>query len=135
MEINCALLVDDDPISNFISENVVGHCEQVKKIHCAESGSEALRYIKAHCADDQPTCCPNLILLDLNMPGMDGFEFLENFQKLSFSGKEAVKVVVLTSSTNASDIHRAAQYSVAGYINKPLTQERFNEVLSNICPD
>lgn len=129
---NCALLVDDDPVSNYINQVVLSDFKRIRHTHDALNGAEALDFIKDKCDRiDQEPLCPDVILLDLNMPVMDGFEFLQDFQKLSFEKKDRVKIIVLTSSTNPGDIERASEYKVAGYINKPLTIKSLEAALQN----
>ena len=129
---NCALLVDDDPVSNYINQVVISDYKRIGHTHDVLNGAEALDFINSKCEeDDFEPMCPDVILLDLNMPVMDGFEFLQDFQKLSFKKKDRVKIIVLTSSTNPGDIERASEYKVSGYINKPLTLSSLEAALQN----
>jgi len=131
---HCALLVDDDPVSNYINKMVIADIEKIEHSHDALNGADALQFIQAQCESDNgdENFCPDLILLDLNMPVMDGFEFLKTFQNLSFRNKEDVKIIVLTSSTNPQDLERVSDFNVAGYLNKPLTQENLDAALEGI---
>lgn len=131
---HCALLVDDDPVSNYINKMVIADIEKIEHAHDALNGADALEFIQSHCESDDKdgNFCPDLILLDLNMPVMDGFEFLKTFQNLSFRRKEDVKIIVLTSSTNPQDLKRVSDFNVAGYLNKPLTQENLDAALEGI---
>ena len=75
--------------------------------------------------------CPDVILLDINMPVMDGFEFLEEFEKNTDCNKHT-KVFMLTSSTQDEDRINSLKYScVNGYFDKPLTIEHINEIISS----
>jgi CheY-like chemotaxis protein len=115
MKVDKVLLVDDDSISNFINRSII---EEIltPDIEVAENGLEALEILKACISHDN---CPHLIFLDINMPVMNGFEFLEALDKLRT--KPDLKVIVLTSSRAIRDLNQASAYSILGYICKPLT--------------
>jgi CheY-like chemotaxis protein len=125
--VHCVLLVDDDFTSNFLSRTVIEDTDFADHIHVSENGSEALKFIREKCspeADDATHLCPELILLDINMPVMDGFGFLEEFQKWQSVRKKPISVVMLTSSSNANDQERARKYGITGYLDKPLTEDK-----------
>ncbi len=97
-----------------------------KAIITASNGEEALAYLKG----DQPKQdlrIPNLILLDLNMPIMNGFEFLDAVK--SDARLKAIPVVVLTSSTSSMDMNDSYNNSVAGYIEKPMDPEAYLDIV------
>jgi CheY-like chemotaxis protein len=121
------LLVDDDPASNYLAKLLLLEIDPEFDIHVRYHGQEALEYIKAA---DGEIVAPNLIFLDLNMPVMDGFEFLEHFTQLPAS--ESTSIVLLTSSAYPKDIERAKAYNITHFINKPLTEEQLREVLANV---
>lgn len=126
---NCTLVVDDDPISCFINEKIIEAASLTAHAYLAHNGKEALDFIDTNCDIVVVTPkCPDLIFLDLNMPVMNGFEFLDAFQKLEFKAKSDIQIVVLTSSSNFLDIERIQKYNVRGYINKPLTVERLESL-------
>lgn len=127
-KLNHILLVDDDTINNFINEKLLKKLDCSHKISVSINGEEAIQFLKRICAEDY-TKCPELILLDINMPVMDGFEFLEQYKKLDFPNKQSVIIVMLTTSTNPNDTERLNQSGVAGYINKPLTEAKLKEVM------
>ncbi len=128
---HCALLVDDDPVSCFINKEILSLSELAHHSHAAYNGEEALEFIEKHCElHERIEHCPDLIFLDLNMPVMDGFAFLDTFSKLNLERKEEIEVIILTSSTNHLDIERVKKYQVKGYINKPLTKENLAAVLA-----
>lgn len=128
-KLNHILLVDDDTINNFINEKLL------KKLNCAQrisvklNGEEALIFLKEECISS-PDTCPDLILLDINMPVMDGFEFLERYKSLSFPNKSSVIIVMLTTSTNPNDTERLNKSGIGGYINKPLTEEKILNLMN-----
>lgn len=128
---NCILLVDDDFTSNFLSKMVIEGTHVADHIHIAQNGQEALQFVNDHCFNSktaEDNDCPDLILLDINMPVMDGFGFLEEFTKLQRVRNRNISVVMLTSSDNQKDMQRAEQYKVTGYLDKPLTEEKIKTV-------
>jgi CheY-like chemotaxis protein len=124
---NCVLLIDDDLISSFLIKEILLRFKVTDHTHAVRNGREALDFIEENFKTE--TACPDLIFLDLNMPVMDGFEFLEEFKKLSQIRKKSLKIIVLTSSANPSDVTKANEYFIDGYLNKPLTFENLQKVL------
>ncbi|MFN3402633.1 MAG: response regulator [Cytophagaceae bacterium] len=128
-DLNCILLVDDDSINNFINLRLINKLNLSKEVKVAMNGEEGLNFVKEKC-EVENGCCPELILLDINMPVMDGIEFLKYFNKLQID-KESVKVVVLTTSSNASDLEKVKKQGVYMYMNKPLTEEKLLKLVEN----
>lgn len=112
------LLVDDDSIFNFLSSKLLQRTGMVNDIHTALNGQQALDLFNDYYQGARSL--PDVILLDLNMPIMDGFAFLEAFQKLNFPGKEKVRVVIVTSSQDPSDVEKARNLGISQYLTKPL---------------
>lgn len=73
--------------------------------------------------------CPTLVLLDVNMPVMNGFEFLEAYDHLDITPKEHIIIIMLTTSLHPRDVERVQQLGIAGFMNKPLTKEKINDIL------
>lgn len=127
------LLVDDDDTSNLLSTMVIADMEIAEDVDVAFNGEEAINYMLQNCKkvdSNGVKKCPELILLDINMPVMDGFEFLEAF-KVKFGQNNKIPVVMLSSSNNKKDYEKASSYNVKGFIVKPLNEEKLLEVLSN----
>jgi CheY-like chemotaxis protein len=122
------LLVDDDPTVNFLNQRLLSRLNVSQEVYVAQNGVEALTLLNLHCQAHFRTC-PALVLLDLNMPVMDGFEFLEAYQRLPVEQRQGTSIVVLTSSVLPADQVRAQKLAVAGFLTKPLTRESLNTVL------
>lgn len=127
-KLSCMLLIDDDPDDNYIHQLVINEWGKCDNVRIAESGPDALTYLTS--TSEANYIRPEVILLDINMPGMNGFEFLEEYHQLAENLKSNVVVMMLTTSLNPTDVNRASQYGeVTGYRNKPLTKAMLNDVL------
>lgn len=93
------------------------------------NGNEALDIIREMCR--QKAGLPQLILLDINLRVMDGFDFLKAFSALDCPGKEATTIVMQTMSLHQQDIDKVKEAGVVGYLNKPLTHQALEDILSN----
>lgn len=122
------LLVDDSNVDNFINQKVMSSLGLVKEIHTALNGEQALEVFNQY--QNGTIAIPDIILLDLNMPVMDGYGFIEAFQSLNFPHKENVLIVVLTSSSSSEDFNRVKGLGIKHYLSKPLTQETIQAVLN-----
>jgi len=123
------LLVDDDDTSNFISEIIINKSSITDSINTVKNGSEALSFVSNHCLKEMcDEACPNLIFLDLHMPVMDGFDFLNELKEKMPNHSNCFKIYVLSSSNNPVDIDKAKEYNIEGYIIKPLNLEKIKEL-------
>ncbi len=125
-KIQSILLVDDDVTTNFVNQMLLEDMEVAEQILVANNGKEALSLIKSQCANG---CCPTLVLLDINMPVMNGFEFLEAYEQLDLTNKKSLVVVMLTTSLNSKDMERLDSLPNQGFLNKPLTADMVKQVL------
>ena len=121
------LCVDDDPITLMLCKKVIEKASFAKKIDSATNGEQALSYfedwIKKHSSPINEDY-PKLIFLDLNMPVMGGWEFLDNFSTLNYKIVEKIKVIVLSSTIDPADINKAKSYSmVIDFLSKPISKE------------
>jgi CheY-like chemotaxis protein len=123
MEKKNILLVDDDSIANFLIEKIVESTGLAKNIFKALNGKEALEYFY------QNNELPEVVLLDLNMPVMNGFEFLKAFQSLELKEKENVLIIMVTSSGNPSDIEQARALGIRYYLTKPISAEMIRSII------
>ncbi|MXN92911.1 response regulator [Flavobacterium sp. Sd200] len=124
--INCIMLIDDNKIDNFFHERVIRKNNAAKIVIAKESGFEALEYLKRGTAEVQP----NVIFLDINMPGMNGWEFIEHYKQLEESLQNSMIVVMLSTSDNPDDKALAKTHNIlSDFKTKPLTKEMLDEVL------
>jgi len=129
---NSIMLIDDNDIDNFINERLVKAYYFAKNVYVHTSTRSALEFLKnlENTLDELPAdLIPSHILLDINMPILDGFHFLDEFEKLSAKLTDRIRVVMLTTSLNPMDIERAKHYrSVTRFIHKPLTENELTEL-------
>jgi len=124
------LLVDDDEIANFIHQSFLEEVNIADRILTAQNGREALQLIQQGKMEVHGK--PVLILLDINMPVMNGHEFLDAFNQLEPEKRQLFKVVVLSSSNNTTDVNRAYQKGAVGYLNKPLERAEINTLVDQL---
>ncbi|MCF4101917.1 response regulator [Gillisia sp. M10.2A] len=133
-KLNCILLIEDDKATNFIHQRIIKRVDCAEKVVTALNGLEALEYLNKE--EDGVLPQPDLIFLDINMPGMNGWEFLEEYQKLHNDKKGKVILVMLTTSLNPDDFEKASQIpEVNGFKNKPLTMPLLESILEEYFQD
>jgi CheY-like chemotaxis protein len=126
------LLVDDDDIFNFLNRKLLEGSGLVHNIHVALNGKEAMDLLNNYYAGS--AALPDVIFLDLNMPVMDGFTFLQAFKRVSMDRRAMVKIIVVTSSENPKDMEKALALGADGFMKKPLSEESLLTVLaSTVC--
>ncbi|HEX8548899.1 MAG TPA: response regulator [Cytophagaceae bacterium] len=129
-KIRSVLLVDDDNINNFINQRLIKKLNFSESIHTVTNGQEALDFLRQKINSKDPL--PELILLDINMPVMDGFEFIEQYRNLPEKGTS--NIIVLTTSTNDKDMDKVSgAKEVSGFINKPLTEEKLTSAIGKLA--
>lgn len=126
--LHCVLLVDDDSTTNYLNRKLLTQLGVADHVLTALNGREALTALHPHCQPASATC-PNLILLDVNMPLMNGFEFLAAYRQLPVAQQQATVVVMLTTSLHPRDVARAQQLCVTGFLTKPLTAAKVRETI------
>ena len=130
-KIKCVLLIDDDEITNFINENALRRLDVVEEIIVVQSGFEALEFLNEVSEKQQGE--PELIFLDINMPGMSGWEFLEEYEKLEQDQKGREIIVMLTTSLNPDDKEKAKNIPhINDFHAKPLSLDHLNSILEKV---
>lgn len=128
--IDLVMLVDDNDTDNFISKRIIEITQFAKRVEVKNSGKSALDYLREN--EDSEEDLPNLIFLDINMPIVDGFVFLYEFEKFNDNIKDKCKVIILSSSDNKRDIDKIVNNNhVIKFITKPLTESALEEVKVN----
>ncbi|GAB3914208.1 response regulator [Larkinella knui] len=131
--IHCILLIDDDPDDNYLHQLVIEESGLCDAVRSAETGLQALTYLTE--THDSNYVRPDVILLDINMPGMNGFEFLERYCQLDEVLRSRLVLLMLTTSLNPVDKNRAGQFEdVKGYLTKPVTKEMLQEIIDQYFP-
>ena len=120
---NTILLIDDNCIDNFIHQHLLKKNHSVGTVTIETSAIAALDYLKT------TKVFPNYIFLDINMPSMNGFEFLREYHKFGAKQKNDCSIIMLTSSKNKGDIATATNDP---YIKKFLTKSLTTEMVDNI---
>jgi DNA-binding response OmpR family regulator len=117
----CVMLIDDNYDDNFFHERVIKKSNVPCTVITKNTASDALIYLKSI---DAVSVRPDLVFLDINMPGMNGWEFLKEYEKLDKEFRGKAVVVMLTTSDNIDDVARSKGVT-ADYHTKPLTTEKF----------
>ncbi|MDJ0366355.1 response regulator [Hymenobacter sp. H14-R3] len=124
-KLSSILLVDDDSTNNFLNELLLKSLDVTDRLLVAENGAQALHLLVQQVAPEEPA----LILLDVNMPGMNGIQFLEAYQDLPAAQRAATVIIMLTTTMDARDLARLDELSIAGLVSKPLTKEKVANIL------
>ncbi|MBC8084434.1 MAG: response regulator [Hymenobacter sp.] len=127
-KLRCTLLVDDDTTTNYLNRKLLEKLDVTEQVMVALNGEEALEVLKTQCSEASRSC-PALVFLDINMPQMNGFEFLSVYVQLPLPQRGAIVIVMLTTSLHPHDMERLQQFPVAGFLNKPLNKDKVNDVL------
>ncbi len=133
-KLNCVLLIDDDKTTNTLNEMVIRKSGLAHEVKAVKNGIEALKYLKSGENGNHPK--PDLVFLDINMPGMDGWEFMEEYYKLEEKYQANVIVVMLTTSLNPDDREKALELTgLDDFMNKPLVRDQFRDLIKKNFPE
>jgi CheY-like chemotaxis protein len=129
-KLNCILLVDDNYADNFFHQLIIKKMDIAKDTPIVNDGVEALEFL------NKKNQVPDLIFLDINMPRMNGWEFLEAYKSLDTEQKTKTVIIMLTTSENPSDKEKANKIDeVTEFKVKPLTEEMVNEIVEKHFSD
>lgn len=121
------LLIDDSFADNYLHTIVLEDVGVTDQIVTCYTAMEALEYLSKKDGDDYPK--PELIFLDINMPAMNGWEFLDEYDKLDDDTKSGIIICMLTTSFSDRDLEKANEHPlVTGFINKPLDEDNVKEL-------
>jgi CheY-like chemotaxis protein len=127
--ISSTLLVDDDETTNYLNQTLLRRMAITDTVLVATNGQEALDLLHTHCTPVASPDCPALILLDMKMPRMNGIEFLQAYSQRSPTDNPAVIIIMLTTSLNPVDVANMQNLPIAGYLTKPLTRDKVDQIL------
>ena len=133
------MLVDDDDPTNFLQEKILRLSGCTENIRVFEDALQALDYLSKSLDPERNGPYyqkPDLILLDINMPRVNGWDFIEEYLKHSENKKDGVIIMMLTTSLNPDDREKAgAIHEISGFYTKPLTLEMLEAILEKHFPD
>lgn len=126
------LLVEDDPITVLVCERITKLAGFAQDFVSAGNGMEAIEYIQQKAKEDSKNL-PELIFLDINMPIMNGWEFLDEFNSIGHLFHRMPIIYILSSTVDPEDQRRALSYSIVkNFISKPLTKAHLMEIVEEV---
>lgn len=130
-KINTIYLVDDDDIFQYLTRKVIEETKKVSQICEFQNGEAAIESIKT--AIESKGTLPELILLDLSMPIMDGWDFLDELQRIKPMIHTQIIIYIVSSTISPKDIQKVSTYAeVKDYVIKPITRQKFNDLLNSL---
>jgi CheY-like chemotaxis protein len=117
------LLIDDNYIDNFVTRRILESSNFVDKVIVSQSATDAINSLRAG------EIIPDVIFLDIRMPMMGGFEFLQEYDKLEIEGKKDIKIFMLSSSLDPIDLRKSTNNKyITQFVHKPLTQKTLDDI-------
>jgi len=125
--LNHIVLIEDNETTSFLNNRLLSRLGVARQVSSFSKAEEALSFLWGEAS---PTAVPDLVFVDLKMPGMNGFDFLEHYSQLPAEAQQRTVVAVLTTSMHGADTARVAQYPNVEYLTKPLTEEKMQRLLA-----
>ena len=138
-KLSCVLLIDDDEPTNYYNSLILEEAGCADHVEALQSGQKALEYLtnseqRPGSVNDYP--CPELVFLDINMPAMNGWEFLDKYRELKMNQKNNIILIMLTTSLFSEDVLKAMKIpEIAGFESKPLTLEIIDKIFKKHFAD
>lgn len=137
-KLNCILLIDDDEATNYLSNMIIEEADCTHHIKIKQTAKGALNYLSESSKPSnghQKPPFPDLIFLDINLPAMDGWEFLEKYRELKNNLEYQPVIIMLSTSINPDDKVKALSIpEVSDFHNKPMTPEMIETIVSEYFP-
>ena len=131
MKVNTVCIVDDDQIYQVTSKKMIERINATNNILIFSNGEEAFHFLLQTVSDTD--ALPDIIFLDVNMPYMDGWQFLEAFETIKFRLPKKITIYVISSSVSETDIQRAKKIpAVKDYYIKPISIDQYSEMLVGV---
>ena len=131
MKVNTVCIVDDDQIYQVTSKKMIERINATNNILIFSNGEEAFHFLLQTVSDTD--ALPDIIFLDVNMPYMDGWQFLEAFETIKFRLPKKITIYVISSSVSETDIQRAKKIpTVKDYYIKPISIDQYSEMLVGV---
>ena len=125
------LIIDDDEINNFIAAKLIDKIPPKAKVSTCVNGQEGINFVKNKLNNQNEF--PDIIFLDINMPLMNGWEFLEEYEQIKNDIKKKVTINMLSSSVYNDDITKAETYTTVNkFISKPLTVDKIKDLYESL---
>lgn len=129
--LNTILLIDDDETTNYLNHRLLSRMNTADEIRVVTNGEEALDYLEKAFAGVDGYPRPDLVFVDIKMSVMDGFEFLEEYQKFDEADKQKTVMMMLTSSASFYDLEKLKQFpDVLRHYSKPLAEADVREIIN-----
>ncbi|MBJ6119918.1 response regulator [Pontibacter sp. BT310] len=129
-QLRTILLIDDDETTNYLNHRLLSRMNTAEEIRVVTNGEEALDYLEKAFAGVESYPRPDLIFVDIKMSVMDGFEFLEEYQKFDEADKNQTIMMMLTSSASFYDLEKLKQFpEVLKHYSKPLAEADVREII------
>ena|SRR5260370_24209634 len=117
------LLIDDNYIDNFVTRRILESGNFAEQVIVSQSATDAINSLRSG------TVKPDVIFLDIRMPVMGGFEFLQEYDKLEIDGKQTIKIFMLSSSLDPTDLRKSVNNKyITQFVHKPLTQKTLDDI-------